>query len=72
MMDFFIVNRLTESGGLVETLSCAAMEGLRYLRLDLVVTKVFYELSLSLLLMTKEPNSKVGLSGVSMSCFDLL
>lgn len=67
MMDFLTVNLLTESGGLVDILSCPAREGFLCFMFDRVVASVFYELSLSLLLTTIEANSKVFLSGVSTS-----
>lgn len=69
MIDFLIANFFTESGGLVVSLSYATCDGLRFL--GLLDVRVFYELSLSLLLMTIVPNSKLSLLGVSMSMSSL-
>lgn len=69
MMDFLIANFFTESGGLVVNLSYATCDGLRFF--GLLDVRVFYELSLSLLLMTMVPNSKLSLLGVSMSMSSL-
>ncbi len=67
MIDFLMANFFTESGGLVVKRSWAAYEGFRIFGFDRLEAAVFCELSLSLLLMTTVPNSKVSLLGVSMS-----
>jgi len=66
-----MANFLTESGGFVVSLSCATCEGFLFLGLELLEAVVFCELSLSLLLITMVPNSKVSLLGVSTSISNL-
>lgn len=67
MIDFLIANFFTESGGFVVSLSCATCDGFLALGFERLDDICFYELSLSLLLTTIVPNSKLSLSGVSTS-----
>ena len=50
MIDFFMANFLTESGGLVEVLTYAATDGSLYFKFELIGAACFTELSLSELL----------------------
>jgi len=67
MIDFLMANFLTESGGLVVSLSWATWDVFLSFGFEWLEAVVFWELSLSLLLITIVPNSNVSLFGVSMS-----
>ena len=63
-----MANFLTESGGFVVNLNWATWDGFLFFGFELLDAVVFWELSLSLLLMTMVPNSKgASLLGVSTS-----